>query len=247
MSSGAYYVIGGIKGGKTFRQNLVEILGSQETGAPRVLYLGAACDNNLKYKGAFESGLYTVNPQAVLASLSLSAHIDYRHKHANPDYIGEQFGKADVVFFDGGGIEPLREVFNRFGLNHHLRTAYARGAYIGGLCGGGSYLAEEVVHYEGGVVKKERGAGLIAGTAISCHMNLTEQYASRLYLLKEAVSEGSSSRSVGLASNQTLLFSGHSIECLPYDTDTAMKPFVIGKGASSSVVQLVPDKAFMPA
>lgn len=247
MSSGAYYVIGDIKGGKKFRRNFVEILNSQKAETPRVLYLGAACDNNRRYRDAFENGLHTINNQARFDSLSLSVDMDGRHKHANPDYIAERFGKADVVFFDGGGIEPLREVFNCFGLSDHLRSAHARGAYVGGLCGGGSYLAEEVVHYEAGSVKKESGAGLIAGTAISCHMNLTEQYASRLNFLNEAVSDGTSSRGIGLASNQTLLFSGPNIECLPYEKSTIMKPFMIEKGSSSPIVQLAPDRVFAAA
>ena len=236
MSTGAYYVMGDIKGGKSFRQSFATLLRHHGSPSPRVLYLGAACYNKLNLKASFEKGLAITCPGSVFKSLSLSQYMAWDHKDAQPERIEEQFSKADIVFFDGGGIRPLSETFKRFELGDYVRRAFERGAYVGGLCAGGSFMAEEVVFFEDGKLDTQKGAGLIEDTAISCHMNIVEQYEPRLGSLQKALQEGKANRAIGLADNQAVLFQNGNVCRLPVTSKVNTEPFTVdAKGRVASI------------
>jgi hypothetical protein len=234
--SGAYYVFGDIKGGKSFKFKLSALLKRVTRSSPSVLYLGAAHLNQPRLKASFETGLRDVCPDARMESLNLSGNMSHFDNDAQPMRIDKRFSEADVIFFDGGGVKPLRDVFERFQLTESCQWAYERGAFVGGLCAGGSLLGEWIVANENGKTTTQSGMGLVQRTAISCHMDLPEQYDQRLSLLTETVSRRGASRAVGISNNEAVLFEGDHICALSGGGESDAWPFTVDAASKISPI-----------
>lgn len=222
--SGAYFVLGDVKGGKIIQRSLSMLVERKGLSSPRVLYLGAASYNNRKYRDSFEKGLSLANKASVFKYLNLSIHMPWYHKDIQPERIEEKFQEADIIFFDGGGVKALSETFNHFSLADHITKAHERGAYIGGMCAGGSFLGKEIVFWENGHIHTQEGANLIEGTAISCHMDRPGQGEARRLYLEQALEKPGVNRAIGLYENQTVLFEGEKIYSLSARA-TVAEPF----------------------
>lgn len=238
MSSGAYYVMGDIKGGSSFRHSFAAILREHGAAAPRVLYLGAACNDSLYLKTSFENGLAKTCPESVFKSLNLRSQMAQDHEDVQPENIAEQFLKADIIFFDGGRIRALQETYEQFNLKTHAKRAFERGAYVGGLCAGGSYMCQEAIFSEDDYISRQKGAGLIEGTAISCHMDMPDQYGMRLYHLYQAATDNGMC-AIGLGVNQAVLFKNGVIYKIPAKDVDHGSPLIIDACGKTTSIELL--------
>nr|MBI1231886.1 hypothetical protein [Cytophagales bacterium] len=174
---------------------------------PTVLYIGAAADNGLEYKQTFIKGINMAVPDAHVESLNLTLSPDCRH--GNPQKLNLAFGRADVVYFDGGDTMKLRDIFRMFSLDEYCKEAYERGAYVGGSCGGGSIFAEGVVYSDRqGNIHTDKGVGLIPNVTISAKIDWEEQAEAREAALRAVAVEkaGENMRCIGVGDNQIIIF-----------------------------------------
>lgn len=212
MSDGIYYVIGDIKRGSSYRGQhavLKHIAAKINVTQPEILYLGAACNNEPKPKYGFIGGMKKLFPAGNVTSVSLSVDHDNLEFDKKLLPIECSFERADLIYFDGGDVFTLKSVFDRFKLKEMCANAFKRGAAVGGMCGGGSFLADEVIHYDvqSGSFSRDIGARLLPNIGISCHMDRTDEFDERYQQLKN-ISYSGTQTAIGLGADQAVIFDG---------------------------------------
>ena len=238
MSEGSFFVIGDIKGkGHKVQQAVIRALAhGKQLFQPKVLYIGAASENNPHYESGFISGIKAVFPGSSVTPLRFSMAQPNSDFDSCSKEVAPEFEKADIIYFEAGDIAPLKAVFDRFKLKSLCKRAYERGALVGGLCGGGSFMADQVVHYDvqSGDFTRDLGASLWAGSAISCHMDREDEYSQRHQQLKNVASSGMM-RAIGLGANQAVVFdeSGEYALCPTAMVDAAKSPFYVDRNGSN--------------
>ena len=203
--NGAYYIIGGFKGGKKAGRIIPTIVDCFCDSA-KMLYLGAAHGNNFIYEENCRSAFMRSYPRGVFKTLNLCPKkSDNNFDDNNLSKIEDAFAQSDIIFFDGGNVGVLNKVFKDYELKDVCETAVYNGKMVGGICAGGSVLANTVIHYEGIEAERSHGVGLIASSAISCEINSLKKECGRSKLLLQSFREdGEVAFGVGL--NQVAIF-----------------------------------------
>jgi cyanophycinase-like exopeptidase len=208
MTKGLYYIVGGVQGGKIFKQLMADLVSLKNLKVPQILYIGAAHHNESWLAKGFRDGLHSLIPDASIHSLDLELTVD-----TSPTEISDAFHSADLIFFDGGSVLTLKRVFERFNLAEHCSDSVGRGNFVGGLCVGGAIFAEKIIYQSASkeVIQTE-GAGLIKSCAVSCDINDMSSGGRRLQLLQSQVS--SSFNRVGIGVNQMVVFAEDGTYCM---------------------------------
>ncbi len=227
--SGGYYVIGDMKGnGEGFRgilSWLMERVGHNRD--PRFFYVDAGGNMLRSCQDDFRTAIKRINRFAQVNTQKLSDHMGAIELAGIEDKLTRGFAHADIVFFEAGDIEILRRSFARFQLGAMAQSARDRGAFVGGLCGGGSILAQNLVFHENDETSFGAGEGLIAGVTISCKMNRHEQHDSRLALLSGSLGKQFTHQAIGIAADQAVLFDGNAIGSIPTGRDKDGQAFTL--------------------
>ena len=207
MPEGLFFIIGGIKGGSRIRETILSLSDKFQSPAS-VLYIGAAHKNDYSYEQGFLRGLE--GAELRVNTLSLSSEDGDSNTVTDANKIESQFNRANIIFFDGGEVEVLRNVFDRYQLKDLCRKSFERGASVGGLCAGGSFLGSTVIHsgIEDDQLRVDNGAGLIQNTAITCYIGDRAQ-AQRLRMLENR-SYNATEVGLGVPINQTITWSPDS-------------------------------------
>lgn len=204
MTQGRYYITGGVKKGGQIRETLLR-LAERYDGPVSVLYMGAASNNDPTYERPFVGGLSTqVKNGDMTCNILKLFDKPSIYEHASEDSIAAAFAKADIIFFDGGELCTLRDVFGRYGLKDLCKQAFERGASVGGLCAGGSILGSSAIHASEiaeGIVA-DSAIGLIPDTAITCYIGMPT-HMRRLVLLEDHIYQ-SGEAGIGVPVDQTV-------------------------------------------
>lgn len=221
MTKGLYYIVGGVQGGKIFKQLMTGLVGLKNLKAPQILYIGAAHHNESWLAKGFREGLNSLIPDARIHSLDLELTVD-----TSPIEISDAFHSADLVFFDGGSVLTLKQVFERFNLAEHCSDAVVSGNFVGGLCVGGAIFAEKIIYQSASkeVIHTE-GAGLIKSCAVSCDINDINSGNRRLQLLQSQVSP--SFNRIGIGVNQMVVFAEDGTYCMADNDDQIPSAFTV--------------------
>ena len=203
MSEGLYYIIGGIKGGSRIKET-VATLATRFSVPSKVLYLGAAHKNDLGYEASFFRSIELDKSISVKVSSLQLPDTTTEHQSELHAKAKKQFKEANIIFFDGGEVDVLENVFKLYELRSLCQQAFERGACVGGLCAGGSYLAANLIHsgVETEDLRIDSGAGLIPDTVMTCYIGDKAQR-QRLYKL-ENESHKRGQTGVGVPVNQTI-------------------------------------------
>lgn len=186
MSEGIYYIMGGVAKGARIKETIMFLAGQFQTPA-NILYIGAAHDNDPSLERGFSNSLLVEcdNGQLKLSSLTFQTSKNPNCVKISKGDIEQKFSDADIIFFDGGEIETLKSIFDKFKLKKLCQEAFNRGASVGGLCAGGSFFGSTVIHsgIEDESLRTDRGLGLIERTTITCYIGDKAQ-AHRLSMLE---------------------------------------------------------------
>lgn len=197
MSTGLYYIIGGVKGGTKIKET-IRTLSDRFDHAASILYIGASHDYNPLFERGFRNALAKdEHPEDFqVTSLNLTA--------ADSQTIEGMFADAHIIFFDGSEISLLKEAFKSHHLKDLSQQAFERGACVGGLCAGGSYLGSTVVYADEASheLKATYGLGLIPNTTITCYIGDKAQI-QRMRILED-VSYRQNETGLGVPINQTV-------------------------------------------
>lgn len=206
---GSYFVIGGVTGGAAIH-GTVRSLAKQFERPANVLYIGAAGLNDPGYEDLFARSFPGEEDMIRIGTLQLYKEDFMGDGEEDPEVIRKNFEQADIVFFDGGDIRVLREVFEKFKLKDICKEAFERGACVGGLCIGGSYLGAEVLYRDNDDKKLHvaEGLNLIKDTALTCYIGRPQQE-ERLLKLQDIVNE-ERKIGVGVPVNQTMVWNNSS-------------------------------------
>lgn len=234
-----YYVIGDVKCGKSYGDILRYLARQSNFDCPTVLYIGAAALNHLRYKNCFETGLVKTYKNYQFSSLNVAPFTPFTDHHAKPEKIERAFSDADIIYFEAGDVRNLLETFERFSLKDYCVEASRAGKLVGGLCGGGSSLAERVVHYEveSGTFIDDKGIGLIPNTAISCHIDRQDERALRLYRMR-MVKDRYGFNVFGLGTSQALCFNEKG-EAVALNPTGKIGPVIL---STSGVLEALPQQ-----
>lgn len=240
MSEGTFFVIGDIKKGNyghRAQQSIIAQLANQSAlTQPNILYIGAASDNNSNFENGFIGGIKRILPAASVLPLHFMLDQEYIEFDSSSTEVRLAFESSDIVYFEAGDIAPLKAVFEKFQLKGHCKKAYDRGALVGGMCGGGSFMADQVVHYDvqSGDFTRDIGASLWSKAAISCHMDRDDEYTERHQQLKNIASSGMM-RAIGLGANQAVVFdnSGEYALCPNVSAEDTLPPFYVDKSGQN--------------
>lgn len=203
---GVFYAIGDVKDGRRYGRIFRELAGFTVADVRHILYIGAAINNDLKYKAQFERGARISYQGAQISSLNLSPHTPLTDRHARPEKIETRFAEADIVYFDGGSIHALLTTLTRFGLIEQCRAVFDRGGAVGGLCGGGTVLASLLVHAGQADIRCEAGAGLMPGLIMTSKINIEGERAERLRQMRVALRDNPGHSAIALGRDQAVIW-----------------------------------------
>ncbi|MBN8521792.1 MAG: Type 1 glutamine amidotransferase-like domain-containing protein [Alphaproteobacteria bacterium] len=227
MSGGAYFIIGGIKGGPKVEKILRAIF-ALKSEARHILYVGAASFNCLETEKEFMNFMSDNFPEAKAKSLNIESRPEHEKNHPSPHEIKEAFFQSDIIFFNGGDVPRLKAVFDRHDLASlcHESAEY-NNAVVGGMCAGGAILADRIVcHHGNETTSVEEGSGILKGYTVSCMMDHPNQETKRLEALRQ-ISSSSDTICLGINRNETVIFKPDgSLYCLAPRGQTA-EAFII--------------------
>ena len=204
--TGVYYVIGDVKDGRRYGKIFKNLAGFTADDVNHILYIGAAINNSLSHKNTFEKGARISYPDAHISSLNLSEHTALTDRHARPEKIEARFAEADMVYFDGGSVHALLATINRFGLIDQCRTAFEKGAAVGGLCAGGSVLASLLIHATQTGIQCDHGTNLMPNLILTSKIDFSEQREERLYHMRQACISHPDHTAIGLGKDQAVIW-----------------------------------------
>jgi len=183
MKKGAYYLMGGSQV-KPLKTMLRSLLSATQKSTPHVLYIEAAgnTDPNLinGFLGNLRRNFDDISYDALNLYLQQPNAIGTK-----PENIKATFEKADIVFFEGGNLNILTELFQKHGLKDLCRTAFEKGAYVGGICAGGLILLDQIIYENNhGRITTMPGIGLVPSVAASCYIYDSDSGAERRDVLR---------------------------------------------------------------
>ncbi len=238
--SGGYYVIGDMKGnGEGFRSIFSWLMHHSGETDPKVFYVDAGGNQYRSYPDDFRKAIKHINRFAQVNTQKITTDMSVMELSGLEYKLERGFLHSDIIFFEAGSIETLRQNFIRYNLAELAKNAWEKGALVGGLCGGGSILAEQVVYHEQNFTSSAKGLGLIEGVAVSCKMHKADHEA-RLTLLAQTLKQDFARYAVGLSVDQAVLFEANSISAIPTGRDKDGQPFLVTDSSERQSIAFAP-------
>lgn len=191
---------------------IAALVASRLKEAPNILYVEAGGNTDINLANGFLGNIKKNLEGVSCDSLNLYMRGN-NSQELTPEYIKQSFEKADVIFFEGGNPLILSELFEKYGLKDLCKSAFERGAAVGGICAGGLMMLERMVYEDHREEITDMPAtGLVPDTVASCYVTRAMTGYDREDKLTDL--SVSLEQAIGLGDNQTIIFNDNGTYCI---------------------------------